>query len=328
MSSAAYTRWDMFVGVMGVLTAVPVVYCFIAIQLPSRKVKALFESFTETDALFEGCIEEGLLKEHHIQEFRAHLKTLRRRANEVRAQVLAARTFREDVTNWAKGLTFKINQIHTGLTDVRATISTTSTREREERERAEAAQRAATGCGVDANDPNGSASHSHTAGTLYNRLWLALASAPFLSRWSSMRTSTGGNADALDCLPVHHASGPPAVLAIGALVPSCLPSASQDTVPYPEQAVPRGNARLSNISPALPSDASSVRSSRYRPKHRGNAYTRARALCRFVQRCRKQRTKDAILVSLADLSRIEELDDDDDDDDWEDLQAAKVQIVV
>ena len=75
MSSAAYTRWDTFVGVVGVLTAIPVLYCLIAIQLPSRKVKALFETFTETDALFEGCIEEGVLREHHIEEFRAHLKT-------------------------------------------------------------------------------------------------------------------------------------------------------------------------------------------------------------------------------------------------------------
>ncbi len=73
MSSASYTRWETFAGVVGVITAIPLAITLVMIHLPSRKVDSLFLTLASVEASLEETVEEGLLREHHIQSFRQQL---------------------------------------------------------------------------------------------------------------------------------------------------------------------------------------------------------------------------------------------------------------
>ncbi|KAH9888345.1 hypothetical protein C8Q73DRAFT_709864 [Cubamyces lactineus] len=319
MSTVAYARWDVFVGVVGVLTAIPVLIALIATQLPSRKLKGLDEALMETETVLNESIEEGILRDYQIGAFKERLELLRNRTTEVRARVHAARTWSEDLENWVQGLTSKITQIIKDVKEVRSTISTTSTREREERERAEAAQRLVAVGGVNATADT--TSDARTLPRLCFFLWRLLETLSLPTRWSphSFSTPAGGSVIAFDSIPMGH--DPTLASPIGTSANPPNPPTARDAP--------------SNHTPsALPSDTSSSQSSRHRRKWRGSAYSRTRASFRYIRRCRKQRTEvgslDVIMVSIAELSSFELLkaDDDDASGEWEDLEAAKLRIVV
>ncbi|KAI0351968.1 hypothetical protein OH77DRAFT_1592422 [Trametes cingulata] len=321
MSSRAYARWEVFVGVVGVLSALPVLLLLLIAQLPSRKLRGLLETLSEADAVFQDSIEEGLLQEHDVQEFRYRLSLLHSRTSEVRARVHAARDWFEDVTNWAKGLTSKINQLNRDAKTVRANISTTSTREREERERAEAARRmAAARCGA-AHQGDGTSVQGNNAGLteLHVRAWRLIKSTlhrvvSCLSRASPRTPADGPSAhDNHHCLrspPGQHS--PP----LRAPEPSCSPMAAPDGQSLPAHP---------------PSSDISNRPSSRRRKSLGTMYTaRARALLWSVRRSRRQRStsssRDGVaLMSLTELTSIESIEGD--DDEWEDLTTAQVLVV-
>lgn len=73
MSSAAYTRWETFAGVVGVITSIPIAVTLVMIHLPSRKIDSLFLTLASAEASLEETVEEGLLREHHIRSFRQQL---------------------------------------------------------------------------------------------------------------------------------------------------------------------------------------------------------------------------------------------------------------
>lgn len=73
MSSAAYTRWETFAGVVGVITSIPIAVTLVMIHLPSRKIDSLFLTLASVQASLEETVEEGLLREHHIRSFRQQL---------------------------------------------------------------------------------------------------------------------------------------------------------------------------------------------------------------------------------------------------------------
>ncbi|KAI0351976.1 hypothetical protein OH77DRAFT_827830 [Trametes cingulata] len=138
----AFNIWDLFVGIAGLLTSIPIIWHYITQQLPSRKLRTLFKELAETDSLFTSCIEESLLKHHEARTFQSHLNSLCNRADILRLEAHTARSCGEDFTNLLSGLTRRINNLCKSVRLVRAKISTTSNREREERRRAEAAARA------------------------------------------------------------------------------------------------------------------------------------------------------------------------------------------
>ncbi|KAL1945394.1 hypothetical protein VTO73DRAFT_2245 [Trametes versicolor] len=147
MSSPAYTRWETFASVVGVITAIPLIITLVVMYLPKRKVAGLFAVLNDTDDLLDDLLEEGILGQQHIEIFREHLAHLRKRACKVRDEAHKARDFTEEFKNLLNGLTAKIIRIQKDVTDVRVIIATASSREREEQERAEAARRMAAGSG-------------------------------------------------------------------------------------------------------------------------------------------------------------------------------------
>lgn len=73
MSNASYARWETFVSVVGVLTAIPLIVAIVAIQLPTRKVAGLFETLASAQTQLHESVEAGLLEEDHIREFTERL---------------------------------------------------------------------------------------------------------------------------------------------------------------------------------------------------------------------------------------------------------------
>ncbi|KAI0351970.1 hypothetical protein OH77DRAFT_1428998 [Trametes cingulata] len=337
MSSSGYARWELFVGIVGVLTAIPVLVHLFISQLPSRKLPGLFKTLEEADAVFEDSIEEGLLKEHHITEFRALLGGLHSRANEVRAQVHAARDCLEDIVNWAKGLTSKINQLNDDVKEVRADISTTSTREREERERAEIARRVAAGCGAEVeggtspHDCNARPTRLHARIWRYTKAMLRRMVSSWLSR-TPPRTPDEGQW--MRSSPDHHFPLPPD------------PEASSSSSQTPCNVAPPcsgeahvaptacGRNRDSAISAHPPMPGSSLPHAPHRKKRLGSlCMARARALLWSLHRSRRRGSQskssiagDLMVISLTELSSIEPIEED--DDEWEDLTTMKVQLVL
>lgn len=66
--------WDLFIGIFGLLTSIPIITQYIYGQFPTQKLDTLFATLAQTDTLLHGCVEEGLLKSHEVQEFRTVLK--------------------------------------------------------------------------------------------------------------------------------------------------------------------------------------------------------------------------------------------------------------
>ncbi|CDO69421.1 hypothetical protein BN946_scf184791.g16 [Trametes cinnabarina] len=111
-NSPIYARWEIFASVVGVAAVIQsVIYPLVSSQLPSSKLKRLCETLGQTQGFLEDCVEEGVLRENHIQAFQRRLTILRNRTNEVSARVHAARTWSEELANLARGVTSKINCI-------------------------------------------------------------------------------------------------------------------------------------------------------------------------------------------------------------------------
>ncbi|KAI0365114.1 hypothetical protein BV20DRAFT_1056741 [Pilatotrama ljubarskyi] len=116
MSDTAFRAWDILVGVVGLLTSIPVLAHGISTQLPSAKLVGLFDTLKDTDSLFESCIEAGLLRQQHIETFRERLTG---HAELIRIQVHTARGCGDDFANFVKGLTRKINHVCQEVKEVR-----------------------------------------------------------------------------------------------------------------------------------------------------------------------------------------------------------------
>lgn len=132
--------WGIFTGVISIVTVIPACLLYIHSQLPSQKLRPMFESLKEADELLLTCVEEGLVYGTNADLYRSALNLyvislvialstpnlsyrLHTRAEGARFEAHAARTYAEDVANWFKGLSRRISEICWQVRDVRADIS-------------------------------------------------------------------------------------------------------------------------------------------------------------------------------------------------------------
>lgn len=66
-----FNVWDIVIGVLSL--SAPFIVAYIYHQLPSKKVKVLSALLQETNALLVSCVEQGLLTEANISDFKAQL---------------------------------------------------------------------------------------------------------------------------------------------------------------------------------------------------------------------------------------------------------------
>ncbi|EIW54123.1 uncharacterized protein TRAVEDRAFT_74384 [Trametes versicolor FP-101664 SS1] len=350
MSSSAYNRWETFVSVVGVLTAIPLILTIVALQLPTRKVAGLFETLASADAQLHESIEEGLLEDHHIKLFTEQLKLLQTAARDLRDRANSATDLTENFKNLIKGLTSQIRCIEYEAMKLRAAISTASTRQREERARAEARRLLAAGGGgaLEGSDP--------CTPKLYTKVWRFLKETPrrFLSLIFPWRSEPPTKSNG--CIPLREdpdVSLPSLenddVYAVPPSVPatlSSLPASSSGDSPssedhVAEQQPSRRRARDTHASPAAgPAPSRGWHTPSFRGWKNPRSFpSRFRTLLRPVAHhhrrhprrassCDADDDSDVLLISMAELSSIEPLQPDDDADDWEDVETRKVRPIL
>ncbi|KAI0669475.1 hypothetical protein C8Q78DRAFT_1040155 [Trametes maxima] len=313
--------WDLFVGIIGVLTGIPIAWTLIAMQLPSRKLRDLFDALSETETLLESCVEGGLLREHHVLVFQGRLTALRNRAIETRTQAYA-RNIHEEFANWMGGLSSKINRISKDVRDVGSRIKTTSSHEREERQRTEATRRTSSNDSlVVSQEPN--IPHQRSVWEHFKFMLRRV-----ISQLSYAPEGT---------IPHNEIENPPTSLPSiqpqmgrNSLAPSVARSAARHQC---EPSLGREDSISGVPSASCPTRGRSVACfplPHSKRKGTGSPYSRARAMFRFMRRSRRRsllvQPSDAIAISFQDLSAIELLQAD--DDEWEDIMVRGVQVVL
>lgn len=67
------STWAIVTGVLGILTIIPGSLLYIHSQLPSQKLRPMFEALKEADDLLFTCIEEGLVYGANADTYRSTL---------------------------------------------------------------------------------------------------------------------------------------------------------------------------------------------------------------------------------------------------------------
>lgn len=65
MLTAAGENFGLAAGVLGVATAIPLVYGWFSRRLPSARMNLLERLLVETEGLFRSALEDGLLSDDH-----------------------------------------------------------------------------------------------------------------------------------------------------------------------------------------------------------------------------------------------------------------------
>ncbi|RPD59274.1 hypothetical protein L226DRAFT_561285 [Lentinus tigrinus ALCF2SS1-7] len=317
--------WAIFTGVFSIVVVIPGSLLYIHSQLPSQKLRPMFETLTEAEELLLSCTEEGLVYGAKAEGFRSKLDQLRHRAERARFEAHTARTYAEDVANWVKGLSRKIHEICSKVRDVRADISTNSLRERE-RQAALRDQHTATENGESGNpELTVSAASSPVAsedGVLVGGDADTKGGTAQLHNLADIPQSPESQSDeiAADCkLPTTPSLGHATDLE----KPSSLSMATPQSIESLRK-VAQSDRRCSISSG---SSGTSLLQSMRRKKRGGDPLSRARAMTRFVRQARAMRSLPAFTVHSRRLAAFEfaESDSDgDDDDEWIDEQAIRV----
>ncbi|KAI0330386.1 hypothetical protein GY45DRAFT_1323704 [Cubamyces sp. BRFM 1775] len=334
----AFNIWDLFIGIVSLLTSVPIVYHCVTRQLPSRKLRALFDTLSETETLYTSCIEEGLLKEYEARTFSKNISALRRRATDIRVLVHSAKTYGDDFKNLVQGVTRRINRLCKDIKKVRSKISTTSNRERERRQRADAQRRitqdnhAADGDFVALSD-----TVSWWNPWTYIKCCIDLMSCGCPSRDEDEDVDVPPH-EAQQVPPcaevVVHQPTSTQISAPHLLTPSALPLLSSRPQEEPSSFEPisakhgTARARPPSVTSSVSQQSSSTASTRW--KIHSTPLSRARALSRHLRRSRIARSRAlsqaVTLISLKEAAYLPELPYVDDDPEWEDLNSVTVQV--
>ena len=70
-----FSRWDLVLGIFSLIffPFLPYLISFVTSQLPSRRIKYLFDLLDDADALFSSCSEQGLMVGQESLEHRLTL---------------------------------------------------------------------------------------------------------------------------------------------------------------------------------------------------------------------------------------------------------------
>ncbi|KAJ3004864.1 hypothetical protein NUW54_g4607 [Trametes sanguinea] len=131
MSELGYNIWGTIAGVVGILGLIPVFLAWLQTRLPSKKLPILIQSHQELETLFATAIRDGLFSdEHDLYQFNRNIWAMTGEVEDIRAEVYAARTWRADVRNWARGLSGRIWTVCEGLDSIKMKLAGRNSHER------------------------------------------------------------------------------------------------------------------------------------------------------------------------------------------------------
>ncbi|KAI0794651.1 hypothetical protein C8Q74DRAFT_1215887 [Fomes fomentarius] len=146
MSSSDST--NLALGILGVLTIIPVILGSIINRLPSARLRYFDELVAETDGFLLSLEEQGIFRNPSTAiHFRARLSKVRKQAEQPRIETYCATSIWQQLTGLFNGLSKKLSQLSSSALTLRAEISTTASED--------LAQAAA-------GEPVGSSSHSES----------------------------------------------------------------------------------------------------------------------------------------------------------------------
>ncbi|KAJ8482806.1 hypothetical protein ONZ51_g5117 [Trametes cubensis] len=130
MSDLGFNVWGVITGVIGTLTIIPAFLAFLHTRLPTSLLPAVIKQDKETRTLFDTALRKGLITdEGDIYEFKINLLDTEIRVAELRAEVYAATTWWQDVTNWWFGLSSKITVLRGDLNSIRVKLARRNSKE-------------------------------------------------------------------------------------------------------------------------------------------------------------------------------------------------------
>ncbi|KAI0077825.1 hypothetical protein K474DRAFT_1661244 [Panus rudis PR-1116 ss-1] len=123
---------SLVIGVIGLITIVPLVYKLISSNFPSRRYEKLRKDYYETVDFFEQVTEEGLLPDQtFVAIIRMQLDDCHDNMEDIRSQTYLAATFVEQFRALCRGLSRRINHECSEVQKIRSKIVSTSEKERE-----------------------------------------------------------------------------------------------------------------------------------------------------------------------------------------------------
>ncbi|KAI9067214.1 hypothetical protein FKP32DRAFT_1588852 [Trametes sanguinea] len=326
---------DTAVGIIGILTAPPVLGALIYSLLPCTRLRELEQLFAETEGLLQKNAEAGLLGSCDVAfGFHSRLNLLRERVERVQVESHRATTYIQNLMKMLGGLSRRISNICSDVKELRADISTTTARERE---RLRQAQNTPTqvSCTVEQNSstPPLPVSEGIASEPPVSTATLSEHDCKYGQAEAGHGPDTGSPNTAPTC-----SEGDSAVTS--SYITRNLSSASLATPPSPsdQRAVAAGAQSLPAAQSIEDLDgdrrfaASHTRASIHRQKRHGDTLSRMRVFARLV-RGRPRRalsssssTHSLMLVPSRTLASIE-LASDGDDAEWEDIAVCQVQTV-
>ncbi|KAJ2990121.1 hypothetical protein NUW54_g8572 [Trametes sanguinea] len=125
-------RFDLAVGIIGLLSFPIVVGTIIHTQLPCTKLRELEATFAETEGLLHTSFEAGLLGPHDVaSQLHTRLDMLKQDVEDARVESHCATTYAQNVKKMLTGLSRRIRSLLGEVKKLRADISTTSAHEKE-----------------------------------------------------------------------------------------------------------------------------------------------------------------------------------------------------
>ncbi|TBU23698.1 hypothetical protein BD311DRAFT_730853 [Dichomitus squalens] len=127
-SNVGYNILGVISGVIGVLTAIPLIWRIARSQHPETKMKELESILKDTEGLLHSVVEEGLLDpQRDVPHFEYQLTLYRSRAESFREQTcIVAINWRKVFQAWLQGLSRRIATLCEQVKEIRAEICETS----------------------------------------------------------------------------------------------------------------------------------------------------------------------------------------------------------
>ncbi|KAI0800219.1 hypothetical protein C8Q74DRAFT_1235115, partial [Fomes fomentarius] len=131
MLTAAGENFGLAAGVLGVATAIPLIYGWFSRRLPSARMHVLERLLLETEGLFRSALEDGLLGDHHsLEGLHSRIWAVKGRIECLRVEV---RRTNDDLKGWWNGLSGRASLLCDELKNISAEVAERSSRERERR---------------------------------------------------------------------------------------------------------------------------------------------------------------------------------------------------
>ncbi|KAI0365095.1 hypothetical protein BV20DRAFT_982800 [Pilatotrama ljubarskyi] len=131
MSDFGYNLWGVIAGALGTLGLIPALAFYFLGRFPTGKLATSEDLLKETEKMFQEAVRDGLIyREDDLQRFHASFWSIKVHLDDVRLEVYAIRTWRDEIASWLGGLSGRIHIVYKDTYILRTKLARTSSRQR------------------------------------------------------------------------------------------------------------------------------------------------------------------------------------------------------